>query len=205
MKTTEREPCLRTCFEAESCLMARGTMMMNETLVLVNVNFGIFDKVKVHGLFSAMKKLFVLVCVMVLVGGLVAGCHALLTSTPAPSALVVTMGGATTNDANLVAYLKAATLANASLNPTPTQAPVNTILISLTALVAAAAGWYTKHVSATAAAVAAAAAAATATAAASAAAAQSLALVKPAAQLPVYPPGSPAAASLAAMMAAAKI
>lgn len=130
-----------------------------------------------------MKKLTFFLSVTLIVLLLGAGCAPLLTSTPTPSSMVVTMGGASTNDPNLVAYLKAATTLNSSLNPTSTAGPINALLVGLTGVAAAAAGWYTRHVAATKTAAALAAANQAAAVAAAAAAAQNLAAVKAAAPL----------------------
>ena len=72
-------------------------------------------------------------------------CKALLQSTATPASLPVLTGAATTNDLNIVAYLKEAQQVNSLANLTPTQAPINSLLSALIPLASAAAGFFTSH------------------------------------------------------------
>lgn len=74
-----------------------------------------------------------------------AGCGTLLTQPASPASLPVLTGAATTNDVNLIAYELLLKQANTSLNPTSTNAPVNTALDGLIALSGLVAGWYARH------------------------------------------------------------
>jgi hypothetical protein len=91
------------------------------------------------------KQLPFLVALAVLLGTAGAGCEALLTKTPAPTQLGVTMFGVQTNQPNLVAYLEAADKLNTAVNVTATEAPIHMLLAGLTTVAAAAAGWYARH------------------------------------------------------------
>ena len=57
----------------------------------------------------------------------------------------VQLGAATTNDANLTAWILAARTANANLNVTPTNQLVNTLLTALATAAAAASGYYIRN------------------------------------------------------------
>jgi hypothetical protein len=78
----------------------------------------------------------------------VVGCSTLL-SPASPASLPVTLGSATTNDTELVAYLKTAQAANAAFNVTSTNAPINLMLAGAVSLASAWAGWYARHKTAT--------------------------------------------------------
>ena len=73
------------------------------------------------------------------------GCKALLTQTAPANSIPVSVGAATTNDINAVAWVKTVAAANSSLNPTPTEQPLNALFSALIPLISAAAGFYTRH------------------------------------------------------------
>ena len=81
----------------------------------------------------------------------VTGCESLFTKTASPESLPVEYGGATTNDPNIVAYLKLAQAINATANPTPTEIPINQVIGALIVLAGAASGFYGRHIAAAAA------------------------------------------------------
>ena len=87
-----------------------------------------------------IQSLFLATVAAVLVLG--AGCKSLLGTNAAPQSVPVTFGSATTNDANLVAWLEFAKDVNVNANPTPTAAPINTALTALIALASVAVGAY---------------------------------------------------------------
>ena len=70
------------------------------------------------------------------------GCGTLLGTHAGQSSLPVELGASTTNTPNAVAYLQLAKVINASANPTPTEAPINTALDGLIALAAMASGYW---------------------------------------------------------------
>ena len=73
------------------------------------------------------------------------GCTALLTKTAPSDSLPVTIGAATTNDVNAIAYEKMALALNAQYNTTssePLIAGLGGVLLTLTS---AFAGWYARH------------------------------------------------------------
>ena len=73
----------------------------------------------------------------------------MLTSPTSPESIPVALGTATTNDSELVAYLKTAQDANAAFNVTSTSAPINLMLAGAVSLASAWAGWYARHKTAT--------------------------------------------------------
>jgi uncharacterized protein YceK len=74
-----------------------------------------------------------------------AGCGTLLGTKAPATSLPVQLAAATTNDTQLVAWEKCFQAANAQLNPTPTEAPINAVLGGMIALTSALAGWYGRH------------------------------------------------------------
>jgi hypothetical protein len=76
------------------------------------------------------------------------GCASLLANHPTPTSPVLQISGVTTNDVNLVAYLKAAEAVNQAVDVTPANGSVGLLLAAATALASAAAGWYARHSSA---------------------------------------------------------
>lgn len=73
------------------------------------------------------------------------GCGILLGTKAPATSLPVQLAAATTNDVNLVAWEKVIQAANAQMNPTSTEAPVNAVLGGIIALTSALAGWYARH------------------------------------------------------------
>lgn len=73
---------------------------------------------------------------------LTCGCESLITKQEPATDLPAQLGLATTNDTQLVAYLRAAQTANAAVNPTPTEPLVNQLLGTLILLAGAAAGFF---------------------------------------------------------------
>ena len=88
-----------------------------------------------------MKKLMFLIGLVAL-GALAMGCSSLLGHNASADSVPVTLGAATTNDANAVAWLKTAAAANAVANPTPTQEPIAAVMGGLIALVSSIATSY---------------------------------------------------------------
>ena len=89
----------------------------------------------------SMKKITFLILIVV-VGCLAMGCASLLGTNAAPQSIPVQYGNATTNDPQLVAWLKMAQTANATVNPTSTEKPVDAIIGGLIALAASVATSY---------------------------------------------------------------
>ena len=77
------------------------------------------------------------------------GCTALLTKTAPSDSLPVTIGAATTNDVNAVAYEKLALALNAQYNTSSTEPLVAGLGGVLVTLTSAFAGWYARHHTAT--------------------------------------------------------
>lgn len=73
------------------------------------------------------------------------GCTALLTKTAPSDSLPVTIGAATTNDVNAVAYEKLALALNAQYNTSSTEPLVAGLGGVLVTLTSAFAGWYARH------------------------------------------------------------
>lgn len=74
------------------------------------------------------------------------GCGTLLGTNASSGSLPVQLGVTDTNTPNLVAYLQLVKAVNANVNPTPTEAPLNTALDGLIALASLASGfWLHKH------------------------------------------------------------
>lgn len=90
---------------------------------------------------GVMKQITFLILI-VAIGCLAMGCASLLGTNAAPQSLPVQYGNATTNDPQLVAWLKLAQTANASVNTTSTEQPVNAIIGGLIALAASVATSY---------------------------------------------------------------
>lgn len=80
-----------------------------------------------------------------IIATLACGCAAMLGNKASPSSPPVITGAATTNDPVAVAYVKLAREVNSAVNVTPTAPLVNDLLIGLTAVLSAAAGYYTRH------------------------------------------------------------
>jgi len=96
-----------------------------------------------------MKKIPALtILVLTITLSTVVGCSTLL-SPASPASLPVVTGAATTNDTELVAYLKTAQAANEAFNVTSTSAPINLMLAGAVSLASAWAGWYARHKTAT--------------------------------------------------------
>jgi len=88
------------------------------------------------------------ILVLTIILSTVVGCSTLLSPASSASLPVVT-GAATTNDTELVAYLKTAQAANEAFNVTSTAAPINLMLAGAVSLASAWAGWYARHKTAT--------------------------------------------------------
>jgi 3-deoxy-D-manno-octulosonic-acid transferase len=98
---------------------------------------------------TSMKTLPALtILVLTITLSTVVGCSTLL-SPASPASLPVVTGSATTNDTELVAYLKTAQAANEAFNVTSTAAPINLMLAGAVSLASAWAGWYARHKTAT--------------------------------------------------------
>lgn len=74
-----------------------------------------------------------------------AGCGTLLSTKAPATSLPVQIGAASTNEPQLVAWEELLLQANAQLNPTPSEAPINAVLGGIIALTSALAGWYARH------------------------------------------------------------
>jgi uncharacterized protein YceK len=88
-----------------------------------------------------MKNITFLISLVAL-GCLAMGCASLLGTNAAPQSIPVVYGNASTNDPNLVAWLKMAQTANATVNPTSSEKPLDAIIGGLIALAASVATSY---------------------------------------------------------------